>query len=157
LSRQPARTRPALTLPDKPSIAVLPFANLSGDPAQEYFADGIVEEITTAVARLPWLFVIARNSSFTYKGKPIDVKVVGRELGVRYALEGSVRKSGSRVRITCQLIDASNGVQFWADRSEGELDDIFDLQDRVASDVLGAVEPKLRLFEIERGQLPFLR
>src|SRR5207249_6102884 len=118
----------ALELPDKPSIAVLPFQNMSGDPEQEYFADGMVEEITTAIARMPWLFVIARNSSFTYKGRAIDVKQVGRELGVRYALEGSVRRSGNRVRITGQLIDTMNGAHIWADRFDARLDDIFELQ-----------------------------
>jgi adenylate cyclase len=133
-----------LPLPDKPSIAVLPLQNMSGDPEQEYFADGMVEDITTAIARLPWLFVIARNSSFTYKGKSVDVKQVGRELGVRYVLEGSVRKAGNRVRITGQLIDALTGTHLWADRFDGSLDDIFELQDQVASNVVGAIEPKLR-------------
>jgi adenylate cyclase len=140
-----------LALPDKPSLAVLPFQNMSGDPEQEYFADGMVEEITTAISRLPWLFVIARNSSFTYKGKSIDVKQVARELGVRYVLEGSVRKSGNRVRITGQLIDATTGNHIWADRFDGALDDVFDLQDQVASSVVGAIEPRLRLSEIERA------
>jgi len=124
---------------------------MSGDPEQEYFADGIVEEITTAIARVPWLFVIARNSSFTYKGKAVDVKQVGRELGVRYVLEGSVRKAGQRVRITAQLIDALNGAHLWADRFDGALDDIFELQDQVASGVVGPVEPRLRQSEIERA------
>jgi len=122
---------PALPLPDKPSIAVLPFANLSGDPEQEYFADGMVEEIITALSRIRWLFVIARNSSFTYKGQSIDVKEVGRDLGVRYVLEGSVRKAGGRVRITAQLIDAQSGTHIWADRFDGSLEDVFDLQDKV--------------------------
>ena len=122
---------PALS--DGPSIAVLPFQNMSGDPEQEYFADGMVEEIITALSRIRWLFVIARNSSFTYKGQPVDVKQVGRELGVRYVLEGSVRKAGSRVRITGQLIDALTGGHLWADRFEGSLDDVFALQDKVAS------------------------
>ena len=121
-----------LTLPDKPSIAVLPFQNMSGDPEQEYFADGMVEEIITALSRIRWLFVIARNSSFTYKGQAVDVKQVGRELGVRYVLEGSVRKGGSRVRITAQLIDAETGTHLWADRFDGSLDDVFDLQDKIA-------------------------
>src|SRR5712672_178325 len=125
-------TAPALPLPDKPSIAVLPFANKSGDPEQEYFADGMVEEIITALSRIRWLFVTARNSSFTYKGQAVDVKQVGRELGVRYVLEGSVRKAGGRVRITAQLIDATDGAHLWADRFDGALDDIFDLQDKVA-------------------------
>ena len=142
---------PPLALPDKPSIVVLPFQNMSGDPEQEYFADGMVEEITTAISRLPWLFVIARNSSFTYKGKAVDVKQVARELGVRYVLEGSVRKAGNRVRITGQLIDTNTGAHIWADRFDGALDDIFELQDEVASRVAGAIEPKLRLSEIERA------
>jgi TolB-like protein len=142
---------PPLALPDKPSLAVLPFQNMSGDPEQEYFADGIVEEITTAIARLPWLFVIARNSSFTYKGKAVDVKQVGRELGVRYVLEGSVRKAGNRVRITGQLIDTATGAHIWADRFDGSLDDIFELQDQVASSVVCAIEPRLRASEIERA------
>jgi adenylate cyclase len=147
----PAATAKApLPLPDKPSLAVLPFQNMSGDPEQEYFADGIVEDITTAISRLPWLFVIARNSSFTYKGKAVDVKQVGRELGVRYVLEGSVRKAGNRVRITGQLIDTATGAHIWADRIDGALDDIFELQDQVASSVAGAIEPRLRLAEIER-------
>ncbi len=133
-----------LKLPEKPSLVVLPFQNMSGDPEQEYFADGMVEEITTAIARLPWLFVIARNSAFTYKGKPVDVKQVAQELGVRYVLEGSVRKAGNRVRITGQLIDTATSAHIWADRFDGALDDIFDLQDQVASSVAGAIEPKLR-------------
>jgi TolB-like protein/class 3 adenylate cyclase len=139
-----------LLLPDKPSLAVLPFQNLSGDPEQEYFVDGVVEEIITAISRLPWLFVIARNSSFAYKGKSPDLRLVGRELGVRYVLEGSVRKSGNRVRITGQLIDTTTGAHIWADRFDGALDDIFELQDEVASHVVGAIEPKLRQSEIER-------
>jgi adenylate cyclase len=146
-----AGERSALALPDKPSLAVLPFQNMSGDPEQEYFADGMVEEITTAIARLPWLFVIARNSSFTYKGKAVDVKQVARELGVRYVLEGSVRKAANRVRITGQLIDTATGAHIWADRFDGALDDIFELQDQVASSVAGAIEPRLRQSEIERA------
>jgi adenylate cyclase len=146
-----APARRPLPLPEKPSLAVLPFQNLSGDPEQEYFVDGIVEEVTTAIARLPWLFVIARNSSFAYKGKSPDLRQVGRELGVRYVLEGSVRKAGSRVRITGQLIDTTTGAHIWADRFDGALDDIFELQDRVASSVVGAIEPKLRQSEIERA------
>ena len=149
-ARQPISPATALPLPDKPSIAVLPFANMSGDPEQEYFVDGMVEEITTAIARLPWLFVIARNSAFTYKGKAVDVKQVARELGVRYVLEGSVRKAGTRVRITGQLIDAATGAHIWADRFDGTLDDIFELQDQVASSVAGAIEPTLRKAEFER-------
>jgi len=143
--------RPLLTLPDKPSIAVLPFENMSGDPEQEYFADGIVEEIITALSRMRWLFVIARNSSFTYKGRAVDAKQVGRELGVRYLLESSVRKAGSRVRITGQLIDSATGAHLWADRFEGGLEDIFDLQDQVTASVMGAIAPKLEQAEIERA------
>jgi adenylate cyclase len=139
-----------LALPEKPSIAVMPFQNMSGDPEQDYFCDGMVEEIITAIARLPWLFVIARNSSFAYKGKSPDLRQVGRELGVRYVLEGSVRKASNRVRITGQLIDTTTGAHIWADRIDGLLDDIFELQDQVASSVIGAIEPKLRLAEIER-------
>jgi adenylate cyclase len=140
-----------LPLPDKPSLVVLPFQNMTGDAEQEYFVDGMVEEITTAIARLPWLFVIARNSAFTYKGKPVDVKQVAQELGVRYVLEGSVRKAGNRVRITGQLIDTTTGAHIWADRFDATLDDIFELQDQVASSVAGAIEPKLRQAEIERA------
>src|SRR5947209_10151273 len=128
-----------------------PFQNMSGDPEQEYFVDGMVEEIITALSRIRWLFVIARNSSFTYKGRAVDVKRVGRELGVRYLLEGSVRKGGNRVRITGQLIDTTTGAHIWADRFDGALDDIFELQDKVASSVVGAIEPKLRQSEIERA------
>jgi TolB-like protein len=142
---------PTPPLPDKPSIAVLPFANMSGDPEQEYFADGMVEEIITALSRIRWLFVIARNSSFTYKSQAIDVKQVGRELGVRYVLEGSVRKAGSRVRITAQLIDSQNGAHLWADRFEGSLEDVFDLQDKVASSVAGVIEPALQAAETVRS------
>jgi TolB-like protein len=126
-----APMQPALPLPDKPSIAVLPFANMSGDPEQEYFADGTVEEIITALSSIRWLFVIARNSSLTYKGQAIDVKQVGRELGVRYVLEGSVRKAGGRVRITAQLIDALTGAHLWADRFDGSLEDVFELKTRL--------------------------
>ncbi len=146
-----AQPAAAMSLPDKPSLAVLPFQNMSGDPEQEYFADGMVEEITTAISRFPWLSVIARNSSFTYKGKAVDVRQVGRELGVRYVLEGSVRKAGARVRITGQLIDAATGAHLWADRFDGSLDDIFDLQDQVASRVVGAIEPRMRLTESDRA------
>jgi TolB-like protein len=130
---------------------VLPFQNMSGDPEQEYFADGMVEEITTVISRFPWLSVVARNSAFTYKGKAIDVRKVGSELGVRYVLEGSVRRAGSRVRITGQLIDTATSAHIWADRFDGALDDIFDLQDRVAASVVGAIEPKLRQSEIDRA------
>jgi adenylate cyclase len=145
------RSIPALPLPDKPSIAVLPFANMSGDPEQEYFADGMVEEIITALSRIRWLFVIARNSSFTYKGQAIDVKRVGRELGVRYVLEGSVRKGGGRVRITAQLIEAESGAHLWADRFDGALDDVFDLQDKVAHSIAGVMEPTLQAAEIRQS------
>jgi TolB-like protein/DNA-binding SARP family transcriptional activator len=141
-----------LPLPSKPSIAVLPFQNLSGDPEQEYFADGMVEEIITALSRLRWLFVIARNSSFTYKGRAVDVKQVGRELGVRYVLEGSVRKAGNRVRITGKLIDATAGTNLWADRFDGAIEDVFDLQDRVTASVVGAIAPELEQAEIERSK-----
>ena len=147
----PKREATALALPDKPSIAVLPFQNMSGDPEQEYFADGMVEEIITALSRVRQLFVIARNSSFTYKGRAVDIKQVGRELGVRYVLEGSVRKAGNRVRITGQLIDAATGAHLWAEHFDGALDDIFELQDQVASNVVGAIEPKLLLAETERA------
>ena len=140
-----------LSLPDKPSIAVLPFENLSGDPNQEYFADGIVEEITTAIARFPSLFVIARNSSFAFKGKAIDVREVGRTLGVRYVLEGSVRKLDNRVRISTQLIDAVTGAHVSASRFDATLDDIFAIQEEVASSVAGSIEPRLRLVEIQRA------
>jgi adenylate cyclase len=140
-----------LPLPDKPSIAVLPFQNMSGDPEQEYFADGMVEEIITALSRIKWLFVIARNSSFMYKGQSVDVKQVGRELGVRYILEGSVRKGGNRVRITAQLIDAVTDAHIWADRFDGSLEDIFELQDKVASSVAGVIEPALQAAEIRRS------
>jgi adenylate cyclase len=144
--------RPALPLPDKPSLAVLPFDNLSGEAEQGYFADGIVEDIITALSRTKWLFVIARNSSFTYRGRAVDVRQVGRELGVRYVLEGSVRKAGERVRITGQLIDALSGAHLWAEHFEGILADVFELQDRVAEGVAGAIEPTLRGAEIERAR-----
>jgi len=148
---QPAAPATALPLPDKPSIAVLPFQNISRDPEQEYFADGMVEEIITALSRIRWLFVIARNSSFTYKGQAVDVKQVGRELGVRYVLEGSVRKGGGRVRITGQLIDALTGTHLWADRFDGSLEDVFELQDRVAVSVAGVIEPTLQAAEMRRS------
>jgi TolB-like protein/class 3 adenylate cyclase len=144
--------KPGLPLPDKPSIAVLPFNNMSGDPEQEYFADGIVEEIITALSRMRWLFVIARNSSFTYKGRAVDVKQVGRELGVRYVLEGGVREAANRVRITAQLIDALTGAHLWADCFESVLGDIFSLQDQVTVSVMGAIAPKLEEAEIERAK-----
>jgi TolB-like protein/tetratricopeptide (TPR) repeat protein len=143
---------PALAIPDKPSIAVLPFENLSGDPEQEYFVDGMVEEIITALSRIRWLFVIARNSSFIYKGKATDMKQVGRDLGVRYVLEGSVRKGGNRVRITAQLIEAETGMHLWADRFDGSLADVFELQDNVASGVAGVIEPALQAAETMRSR-----
>jgi adenylate cyclase len=144
-------TEAALSLPDKPSIAVLPFQNMSGDPEQEYFVDGMVEEIITALSRIRWLFVIARNSTFTYKGRPIEVKEIGRELGVRYILEGSVRKGGSRVRITAQLIDAETGAHLWADRFDGLIEDVFELQDKIALSVAGVIEPALQAAEMRRS------
>ena len=147
----------SLPLPDKPSIAVLPFQNMSGDPEQEYFADGMVEEIITTLSRIRWLFVIARNSSFTYKGQAVDVKQVGRELGVRYVLEGSVRKAGQRVRITGQLIDAVTGTHIWADRFDGSLEDVFELQDKVAISAAGVIEPTLQAAEIRRSAQRLLR
>jgi TolB-like protein len=143
---------PVLALPDKPSIAVLPFVNMSDDPEQEYFADGVVEELITALSRFRHLFVIARNSSFTYKGRSVDVKQIGHELGVRYVLEGSVRKAANRVRIAGQLVDAATGVHLWADRFEGPLEDIFDLQDQVTASVVGEITPKLEQAEIERSK-----
>jgi TolB-like protein/class 3 adenylate cyclase len=146
-----AETAQTLALPDKPSIAVLPFQNMSSDAEQEYFADGTVEDIITALSRYPSLFVIARNSSFTYKGQAVDVKRIGRELGVRYVLEGSVRKVRDRVRVTGQLIDASTGAHLWADRFEGGLEDIFDLQDDITLRVVGAIAPKLEQAEIVRA------
>ena len=148
-----APAHPVLSLPDKPSIVVLPFQNMSGDPEQEYFADGVVEEITTALSRFKTVFVIARNSSFTYKGKAADVKQIGRELGVRYVLEGSVRKAANRVRITAQLIDAASGVHLWADRFDGAIEDIFDLQDQVTTSVVGAITPTVEQAEIGRAVL----
>src|SRR5215469_14434335 len=141
----------SLAVAEQPSLAVLPFNNLSGDLEQEYFADGMVEEITTALSRIRWLSVVARNSSFTYKGQSVDVKRVGRELGVRYVLEGSVRKSGNRIRIACQLIDAATGAHLWADHFDGPLEDVFDLQDKVASSVTGVIEPALQEAEAARS------
>jgi TolB-like protein len=140
----------ALCLPDLPSIAVLPFNNISSDPEQQYFADGIVEDIIAGLSRIKWLFVIARNSSFIYKGKTFDIKQVGRELGVRYVLEGSVRKAGSRVRITAQLIEAETGIHIWAERYDRQLEDVFAFQDNLTLSVLGAIEPTLRKAEIDR-------
>jgi len=144
----PVESTQALALPNKPSIAVLPFQNMSGDPEQEYFADGMVEEIITALSRFKWLFVIARNSSFTFKGQAVDVKEVGRRLGVRYVLEGSVRKASGKVRISGQLIDAVTGTHIWADRFERDLTDIFALQDEVTVAVVSAIQPKLLQTEI---------
>ena len=143
-------TAPELALPNKPSIAVLPFQNISGDPEQDYFCDGMVEDIITGLSRIRWPFVIARNTTFTYKGKAVDVKQIGRELGVRYVLEGSVRKAGDRVRISGQLIDAAIGTHVWAERYDRKFDDIFALQDELTLSVVGAIEPSLRLAEIER-------
>jgi adenylate cyclase len=146
----PEKASPAL--PDRPSIAVLPFQNMSGDAEQDYFCDGMVEDIITGLSRMKWLFVIARNSSFTYKGRAVDVRQIGRDLGVRYVLEGSVRKAGARVRITGQLINALTGAHVWADRFDGELADIFDLQDQVTTRVVSAIAPKLEQAEIERAK-----
>ena len=151
-TKPPTETTRPLALPDKPSIAVLPFENMSGDPEQEYFADGMVEDIITGLSRSKSLFVIARNSSFTYKGKAVDIKRVGRELGVRYVLEGSVRKAGNRVRITGQLVNAETANHIWADRYDCTLEDIFDLQDRVTTSVIGAIAPQLEWAEIARAQ-----
>jgi adenylate cyclase len=147
-----SEARNPLPLPDKPSIAILPFTNMSGDPEQEYFADGVVEDIITALSRFKALFVIARNSSFTYKGRAVDVKQVGRELGVRYVLEGSVRKAADRVRITGQLIDAATGSHLWADRFEGAVADIFELQDQVTESVVGAIHPVIEKAEFGRAK-----
>jgi TolB-like protein/class 3 adenylate cyclase len=152
LTKPPTETAQPLALPDKPSIAVLPFQNMSGDPEQDYFADGMVDDITTALSHFKALFVIARNSSFTYKGRAVDVKVVGRELGVRYVLEGSVRKAANRVRITGQLVDTATGAHLWADRFDGDLHDIFDLQDQVTESVVGAIAPAVEKAEIERAK-----
>jgi len=141
-----------LPVPDRPSIAVLPFLNLSGDPSQDYFVDGVVDDIISALSRMRWLFVIARNSSFTYKGRAVDVKQVGRELGVRYVLEGSVRKAANRVRITGQLVDALAGANLWSERFESALDDLFELQDEMAASIVGALAPHLETAEIERAR-----
>jgi TolB-like protein len=152
-SRDPEALPPAsptLPLPDSPSVAVLPFANLSGDPEQGYFADGMIDDIITGLCRIKWLFVIARNSSFTYRGRMIDIKTVGRELGVRYVLEGSVRRVSDRVRINAQLVDAVSGMHVWADRYDRRFEDIFALQDEISLSVVGAIEPNLRQAEVER-------
>ena len=148
----PEKLSAQLALPDKPSIAVLPFQNMSGDPEQDYFADGMVEDIITGLSRINWLFVTARNSSFAYKGKSPDIRQVGRELGVRYVLEGSVRKAGNRVRITGQLVEAETGAHLWADKFDGALEDVFDLQDKITDAVVGIIEPSLRRAEIERAR-----
>jgi adenylate cyclase len=150
-SRAASSASQGLPLPDKPSIAVMPFANLSGDPEQEYFADGMVEEITTLLSRIRWLLVIARNSSFTYKGQSVDVSRIGRELGARYVLEGSVRRAGHQLRITAQLIETETGAHLWADRFDGSLENVFELQDQIAISVAGIIEPKLRAVEIRRS------
>jgi len=152
VEKLPAQPVAALPLPDKPSIAVLPFANMSGDPEQEYFADGMVEEISTALSRIRWFFVIARNSTFTYKGHAVDVKQVGCELGVRYVLEGSVRKSGNRIRITAQLVEAATGNYVWAERYDRDLADIFAVQDEITERVVAAIEPELYAAEHVRSQ-----
>jgi len=152
VEKLPAQPVVALPLPDKPSIAVLPFANMSGDPEQEYFADGMVEEISTALSRIRWFFVIARNSTFTYKGHAVDVKQVGCELGVRYVLEGSVRKSGNRIRITAQLVEAATGNYVWAERYDRDLADIFAVQDEITERVVAAIEPELYAAEHVRSQ-----
>jgi TolB-like protein len=141
-----------LPLPAKPSLAVLPFSNMSGDPEQEYFADGIVEDIITGLSRLNWLFVIARNSSFTYKGRAVDVREVGRELGVRYVLEGSVRKGGDRVRVTGQLIEAETGNHLWADRYDRALEDVFAIQDEITASVVGCIQPEVYAAEHDRAR-----
>jgi adenylate cyclase len=146
------RPVPVFALPDRPSIAVLPFQNMSGDPEQEYFVDGMVEDIITGLSRIKWLFVIARNLSFTYRGKAVDIRQVGRELGVRYVLEGGVRKAGNRLRITEQLIEAETGSHLWADRFDGGVEDVFDLQDRITQSIVGIIEPSLQRAEIERAQ-----
>jgi TolB-like protein/class 3 adenylate cyclase len=151
-SPAPLDNHKPLQLPDKPSIAVLPFQNMSGDPEQEYFADGMVEDIITALSQFKSLFVIARNSSFTYKGKAVDIKRVGQELGVRYVLEGSVRKARGNVRITGQLVDAATGAHLWAERFDGSLQDVFELQDQVTTSVIGAVAPELEHAELERAK-----
>src|ERR1700754_1416612 len=156
--REAASTRVAVgesppPLPNKPSIAVLPFQNMSGDPDQEYFADGMVEDIITRLSRIKSLFVIARNSSFTYKGTSPDVRQVGRQLGVRYVLEGSVRRAGNRVRITGQLVEAETGAHLWAEKIDGELTDVFELQDRITGRVVSAIAPTIERAEIERLKL----
>lgn len=151
LGSQPASSAVTLALPDKPSLAVLPFTNMSPDPEQEYFVDGLTEDLITGLASVPWLFVIARNSTFTFKGTAVDVRRVGRELGVRYVLEGSVRRAGERLRITGQLVDAESGAHLWAERMDGTLEDVFDLQDRVTEAVVTAIGPHIQDAEIARA------
>src|SRR5271166_4237293 len=151
-SPQAVTDLPRLSLPDKPSIAVLPFQNMSGDPEQDYFADGMVEDIVTGLSRIKWLFVNARHSSFVYRGKSVDIRQIGRELGVRYLLEGSVRKSETRLRVTAQLVEAETGAHLWADKFDGDLKDVFNLQDRITERVVGIVEPSVQKFEIERSR-----
>ena len=146
------KTPPEFSIPKKPFIAVLPFTNLSGDPEQEYFADGITEDLIAALSRYRWLFVIARNSVFTLKGRTVDIKEVSRQLGVRYVLEGSVRKAGNRVRITTQLVEAVTSTDIWAGRFDRDLTDIFALQDEITESVVSAIEPSLRTAEIERAR-----
>src|SRR6202012_5802113 len=150
-AREPAAAPPALALPEKPSIAVLAFQNMSGDVDQEFFADGIAEDIITVLSRAKWLFVVARNSSFTYKGKSTDMRQIGRELGVRYVVEGSVRKAGNRVRITAQLIDANSGHHIWAERYDRALEDIFAVQDEITQSITGAIAPGIVAAEIQRA------
>src|SRR6202790_3476385 len=151
-SAKAEKPAPRLAFPDRPSIAVLPFQNMSGDAEQEYFVDGMVEDIITGLSRIKWLFVIARNSSFAYKGQSPDIRQVGRDLGVRYVVEGGVRKAGNRLRITAQLIEAETGAHLWADRFDGALDDVFELQDQITDKVVGIVEPSLQRSEIERAR-----
>ena len=149
---QATASSPILALPERPSVAVLPFTNLSGDPEQAYFADGMVDDIVTGLSRIKWLFVVARSSTAIYKGRTVDVGTVDQELGVRYVLEGSVRRVADRVRVTTQLVDASSGTHVWADRYDRKLDDIFTLQDEIALAVVGTIEPSLRRAEIERAK-----
>jgi len=152
LQNKRATSRPPSALPDKPSIAVLPFLNLSDDPEQEYFADGMVDEIITSLCRIGWLIVASRTSTFAFKGHSTDIRDIARKLNVRYVLEGSVRKAGDRVRIIGQLIDVASGAHLWAGRVEGKMNDLFELQDRVTESVIGAIEPKLQFAEIERAK-----
>ena len=149
VSKTTSPEKPALALPDKPSIAVLPFTNLSGDPEQEYFSDGITEDIITELSRFSGLFVIARNSSFAFKGQSVDIKTIARELGVRYMLEGSVRRAGNRLRINAQLLDTEMATHIWAERYDGKLDDIFDLQDEITRNIVGSIAPQIEIAEVE--------